>query len=214
MSLSSLVTAALVLATSVTASADESLRYKRFRFENRNGRLEMTGGFREVFDRDLRRRLHSGFTMTVLMRTHLYPVGQQARPIAVSARRLDVAYDLWEHVFVLETEDSRRRRQERMAKAAAVVDRLTSFWRFPLLATDKLRPQKRYFVAVLVEVNPLQAGVADEVKRWLRNPRSGRPRSLGGQSLFGSFVSIFVKHRVSRAERVFSLRSQPFFRER
>jgi len=195
------------------AHADEPVVGKRFRVEDRFGALTITGGFRETFDAGLRQRLRSGFATTVVMRVFLYR-REGGRPLAVSARTLRAVYDLWEQTFLLTIEEPGSKRRARFAREQDVVDRLTSFWRFPLGKTETLERGRYFFVAALVEINPMRPELLAEVRRWLRRPSPGRRQLGSGESFFGSFVSIFVNNKIRRAEKTFKVRSQLFFRQR
>lgn len=172
----------------------------------------MTGGFREMFQAKLRKRLRSGFTTTVVMRTFVYrrPGG---KPVRVIAHTLRAVYDLWEQTYFFTIETSRGVRHRKLHSEKQVVDRLTSYWRFPLGSIAQFKNAQEYFVAAVIEVNPMQPEVLAEVRRWLRQPSTGR-RRMSGESFFGSFVSIFVNNKVRRAEKTFKVQSQPFFRQR
>jgi hypothetical protein len=188
----------------------ESVVFKRGRFIQRGKELSVTVGFREMFDRKLRDRLRSGFATTVVMRIYLYRK-KDGKPIALSVRTLKAVYDLWKERFVLRAQDHRGTRYVRLKSEKKVVDRLTSLWRFPIATVGQIRPSTHYFVAVIAEVNPMRDEVLAEVKRWLRNPHGGH-RKVGGESFFGSFVSIFINNKIRRAEKTFRLKTQPFFR--
>lgn len=193
-----------------TARAEKPIKFKRVRFRQRSDQITFTVGFREMFDAKLRHRLRSGFATTVVMRVYLYRKNG-TRPIAVGARTLRAVYDLWDETYRLEIEGPRGRRLLKLADQSRVVDKLTSFWRFPLVAVKDIRPTRQYFIAVIVEVNPMSPQLLAAVRRWLRKPSR---RRVGSESLFGSFVSIFVNDKIRRAEKTFKFRSQPFFRRR
>ena len=201
------VAAAAVLAPDTGAA---QVAHKRFKFEERGGMLTATGGFREMFDRRLRQQLRSGFASTVVMRIYLYN-SRGGAPIAATGYTLRAVYDLWDQRFQLRAEDARGKRSVSIKKVGRLVDVLTSLWRFPLVKIDRIERGKHYFVAVLTEVNPMQPEVLAEVRRWLRRP-TRRHRRIGSESFFGSFVSIFVNNKIRRAEKIFKVRSQPFFR--
>ena len=200
-----------VLFAALPAAQAEQVRVKRFAFEERDGQLTITGGFREIFDSRMRQRLGSGFATTVVMHVYLYRKGG-GTPLAESVRSLRAVYDLWDHNYLLQIEDPRGRLIRRFKRTQDVVDRLTSFWRFPLATIGRIDHGQQYFIAAIIEVNPMRPEVLSEVRRWLRRP-TGRERP-GSTSFFGSFVSIFVNKKISRAEKTLKFRSQPFFRDR
>jgi Domain of unknown function (DUF4390) len=202
---------ATLLLTSTPAAAEQRVVFKRGRFLEQGKLLSVTAGFREMFSAKMKKRLRSGFTTTVVMWVYLYSK-QDSRPIAGSVRTLRAVYDLWEERYVLRMQDHRGTRNVRLRSEKKVVDRLTSLWRFPIADLRKIKPGTKYFVAVRAEVNPMSEKLLSEVRRWLRNPHGGH-RKVGGESFFGSFVSIFVNNKIRRAEKTFKLKTQPFFRK-
>ncbi len=202
----------LLLLGGRSASARGELVLKRLRFEERAGKLTISGGFREMFDERLRRRLRSGFATTVVMRVYLFD-RRGKQPLVVTGRTLRAVYDLWEERYLLRIDGPQGRRVRRLRREKDVVDRLTSFWRFPLVGIERIDPDRFYFVAAIVEVNPMSPEVLAQVRRWLRRPALS-PHRRGEESFFGSFVSIFVNDKIRRAQRTFKVRSQPFYRPR
>jgi hypothetical protein len=209
-----LIVSAIVLATTaaMTEALADEFRLKRARFEQSAGEIRLTVGFRELFDAALLRQLRSGFATTVVMRLEIRSL-PQGDLVAVAIRSVRAVYDLWQEKFIVVAESPQQSFTAKFERVGDVVDRLTSFWRFPLLQASKLRLKQRYLVRGLVEVNPMNPELLKEVRRWLRNPQR-RQRSGTGESFFGSFVSVFVNDRVSRAERTFKFRTQPFERGR
>ena len=71
-----------------------------------------------------------------------------------------------------------------------------------------LNPARRYFMGVLVEVNPLSKAMLDRIKRWVARPQGYG--TLGpGDSLFGSFVGLFIT-QVPSADHTVAFRVQTF----
>ena len=204
-----LVLVLLLLGSSPQAWAQRAPVYeKQAAFARRGKHLTMSMHFAELFDAKQVARLRSGFATSVVMRVYLYEHGS-GRPVFATARTLRAVYDLWDETYRLQIDDAGGKRVVRLKETRALVARLGSFRTFPLLLYDELRPAKSYFVAVLVEINPMSPEVLAAVRRWLRKPLR---RQVGGDSLFGSFVSIFVNDKIRRAERTFKLRSQSFYR--
>jgi hypothetical protein len=206
------VAAAVALLLSLGAAGargDNPVAYKRGRFYEGKD-LRVSVGFREMFDEGMKKRLKSGFATTVVMRVYLYRKRDGA-PVAFAVRTLRAYYDPWDEEYLVKIRDHRGRSSRRFRDQRAVIDRLTSLWRFPIARVEQITQGTKYFVAVIAEVNPVDERLLAEVRRWLRNPHGGH-RQVGGESFFGSFVSIFVNNKIRRAEKTFRVKTQPFYR--
>ena len=199
------VAALVLMLVSGGARADNTVTYKRARvYEAKDLRISV--GFREMFDAQLRKRLKSGFATTVVMRVYLYRKRDGA-PVSLAVRTLKAYYDPWDEEYLLKTRDHRGATSRRFRDQRAIVDRLTSLWRFPIARIGQIQQGAQYFVAVIAEVNPVDERLLAEVRRWLRNPHGGH-RQVGGESFFGSFVSIFVGKQLGSADRSLLFRSR------
>lgn len=201
--------ASLALLATCPARADEDVGFKHGVFQEQGNWLNVTVGFREMFDSALRGRLRNGFATTVVMRIYLYR-RDSGELVAFSARNLRAVYDLWDEQYLLRIDEPGKTRSLRERSEKRVVDLLSSTWRFPLVRLDRLKVGVQYFVAVYAEVNPMSEELLEEVRRWLRNPTGDRRTSEG--NIFGSFVSIFVNNKIRSAEKTFRFRTQPFYR--
>lgn len=204
-----ILAASLALLATSTVHAEEDVGFKRGVFQEQGKTLNITVGFREMFDSTLRGRLRNGFATTVVMRIYLYR-RDSGELVAFAPRTLKAVYDLWDEQYLLRMEEPGKTRSMRERSEKRIVDLLSSTWRFPLVNLERLRPGTQYFVAVIAEVNPMSEELLEEVRRWLRNPAGDRRTSEG--SIFGSFVSIFVNNKIRSAEKTFRFRTQPFYR--
>ena len=78
----------------------------------------------------------------------------------------------------------------------------------PVAAARDLKAAERYFVGVQVVVNPLSKEMMDRIKRWVALPK-GAGTVGPGDSLFGSFVGLFVT-QVPAADRTLQFRTPSF----
>ncbi|MFH1132513.1 MAG: hypothetical protein V1754_14345 [Pseudomonadota bacterium] len=209
-SLCSLSLAIVLIVLGTTTATAQQVVSKKAVFEEDNEYLMVSAGFREMFDMKLRQKLISGFATTVVMRIFLYEK-EEANPVSVSARTLSAVYDLWDEHYSVKFEEPGRTFYRRFKDQQQVVNRLTSFWKLPISPIAKIERQKEYIVSAVVEINPMRAEVLGEVRRWLRTPYR-RHSQMGGESFFGSFVSIFVNNKIRRAEKTFKVRTLPFSR--
>ena len=170
-------------------------------------RVLVSFSYRDVVDAEITRKLQSGLPTVITMRGAILREagGEPVAPIAKSCR---VVYDLWDEVFRI---DVKQRDQAPTAIAVNVegVLRICAEAR-RLTAVERavLRKDTRYFIAALVEVNPISPEVLDRIKRWVSRPSGAAPTGPG-DSLFGSFVGLFVT-RVETAERRLAFRTHAF----
>lgn len=206
-----ILAALLVIGSSARADDDDSpVIRKRGVFHEIDGELTLTVGFRELFSTAMRKRLDSGFATTVVMRIYTFD-REGTTTVAYSARTLRAVYDLWEERYLLSIDEPERTRRVKKQRRQDVVDRLTSLWRVPVAPLASIQRGREYFVAIVVEVNPISEDLLSEVRRWLRHPQSSR-QQVSSESIFGSFVSIFVNNTVRRAEKTLRLRTQLVYR--
>jgi hypothetical protein len=119
-----------------------------------------------------------------------------------------VVFDLWDEVFRIELSQGGRRRETVAVNIEGVLRRCTEARRLPLVSVKSLESSRRYFVGVLVEVNPLSKEMMERIKRWVARPK-GAGNVGPGDSLFGSFVGLFIT-QVPDADRVLNFRGAPF----
>jgi hypothetical protein len=199
---------ALLVAAQANAAPPDDVPERTARFEDDGRHITITINYPDLLDAALRKRLDSGLATTLVTRAYLFREGGRAEALAIQTVR--VAYDLWDEVYVVEVTDRRGRRAFRERGQAAAIARATLVDRLPLVESARLEVNARALAAVIVEVNPVSPELLAQVRRWLARPRTDA--GPDGESLFGSFVSIFVNTRVGDAEKVLRFRTQPFFR--
>ena len=190
---------------------DGDVTHRVFRFAEKGKNLVVSVSFTDVFDARLLADLDSGVATTVVLRAYVYPDAGDALPVAFSSATLRVVYDLWEEVYEVQIDDVRGRRRYVEASQAEALKRVTTLASFPVAPLVKLPIEARFFIGIVVEVNPVSQELLAEVRRWLARD-ADKQRVAGESSFFGSFVSIFVNPKIPVADRTLKLRSQPFFR--
>jgi hypothetical protein len=76
--------------------------------------------------------------------------------------------------------------------------------------TDRtlVTPGKPHLLGVIVEVNPVNAQMVEQMRKWVTRP-AGSTGIGPGDALFGSFVGLFVRN-IGQAERTLRFRTQSF----
>jgi hypothetical protein len=194
------------------AAADEPLPIRKTGLGHRGGQLTASVGLQDLFTPVERERLTSGFSTRVLIRVFLQHEGEQ-EPIAATFQRAEIVYDIWDERFrVRVTQGPGTDRTVELKTADQAITAATALVQVPLIERGQLQPGDRYFLAVRGDLNPLSQELQAELRRWLRQPAGvqRRPGAGGGDSFFGSFVTVFVNPRIEESERQVRFVSQTF----
>lgn len=196
-----LLIAVLLLVLTGQAAADEAPPERRAGIGRRAAKLVMSLGLQDLFRPEDVRRLQSGFSSRVLVRVALYRMGDD-EPVAQAVRHTEIVYDLWDEKF-------RARRQQSTGEAPDVrettdaqeaIDFACGLRAFAVANLNQLEPGVHYRLSVRADLNPISQELLADVRRWLARP-TGRNGIGSGDSVFGSFVSIFVNPRIEDSER-------------
>jgi hypothetical protein len=170
-------------------------------------RVVMSVAFRDVVDAEISKKLLSGLPTVISMRGYVFAEGG-GNPIALTAKTCRIVYDLWDEVFKIQLAQPGGQSTAIAVNLEGVLRNCAEVRRIPLVDRAVLRDGARYFVATLVEVNPVSAEMLDRIKRWVARPNA--TSGIGpGDSLFGSFVGLFVA-RIGDADRNVQFRTQVF----
>ena len=199
-----------VAALSATARAANPLPVRQTGVEPGGGKLLVSVGLQDLVTAADQQRLTSGFATRVLIRIYLHEEGND-EPIAVAYQRAEIVYDLWDERFRLRVvRDAGTEVQSETRSPEDAVWRACALWHLPLTDLRRLRPGVRYFVAFRADLNPISEELLADVRRWLVQPPRGQRGAGAGDTVFGSFVSIFVNPRVEDSERQLRFLSQTF----
>jgi hypothetical protein len=161
--------------------------------------------YRDVLsDPEIIKKLSSGLPMVIAMRAYVYREGQDT-PVTLAPRVCRVVYDLWDEVYRVHVSEPERERDQ-----AAVLDgvfRLCAEARdLPVVRRGLLDAKEAYFLAVVVDVNPVSPEIVDQMRRWMSRPTGSA--GLGpGDALFGSFVQLFVR-QIATSDKTLTFRTQ------
>jgi hypothetical protein len=174
---------------------------------NEKGVVKLTVSFRDVIDAEIAKKLQSGLPTVVTMRGYLFRESG-GDPIALTARSCRIVYDLWDEVFRIQLVQPGGASTAVAVNIEGVLRNCCETRKLPLVDRALLGSSVRYFVAALVEVNPVSQEMLDRIKRWVTRP-SGSNAIGPGDSLFGSFVGLFVA-RIGDADKKLAFRTQAF----
>ncbi|MES1205165.1 MAG: DUF4390 domain-containing protein [Pseudomonadota bacterium] len=202
----------LAAAASTADARADALPVRKIGIARAGGTLVASVGLQDLFTPVERDRLTSGFATRVLIRAYLRREGEP-EPVAVAFQRAEIVYDIWDEKFrVRITRGPDTDRVVETATADEAIFAATALWQFPVAEHKQLDPSQRYFLAVRGDLNPLSPELQAEVRRWLRQPAGAqrRPGSGGGDTFFGSFVTVFVNPQIDESEHQVRFVSQTF----
>jgi hypothetical protein len=203
-------TTAVMLGWLARARAEEPLSTRITGIDSSAGNLLVSVGLQDLITGPDRQRLMSGFATRILIRVYLHQEGVDD-PIAVAFQRAEIVYDLWDERFrVRVTRESGGIVESDARTTEDAIWHACALWRFPVVDVRRLNPGAHYFLAFRADLNPISEELLADVRRWLVQPPRGQRRVGAGDSVFGSFVSIFVNPRVEDSERQVRFLSQSF----
>jgi hypothetical protein len=215
LSLASSLLVALAVALAPPAARAESLPVRKTGIARKDRALLVSVGLPDLFTPAARERLTSGFATRVLIRVYLHREGDPDA-IAVAFQRVEVVYDIWDEKFrVRVTRGPGTDRAFEVATADQAIAAATALYQFPIelpIEAIPLRPGERYELAVRGDLNPLSPELMADVRRWLRQPAGAqrRPGTGGGDSFFGTFVTVFVNPQIEDSDNQVRFVSQTF----
>ena len=171
------------------------------------GTVKLSVAFRDALDAPLRQKLLNGLPTVVTMRGYLFREGG-ADPVALAARSCRIVYDLWDEVFRIQLAQPGGATSVVAVNVEGVLRNCCEAKKVPLVERAALVEGARYFVAALIEVNPVSQEMLDRIKLWVTRP-NGSGAIGPGDSLFGSFVGLFVA-RIGDADKKLVFRTQAF----
>lgn len=167
----------------------------------------MTVSYRDAVDAAISKKLLSGLPTTIAMRGYVFK-DSGGDPIALAAKSCKVVYDLWDEVFRITVTQAGGQSTTVAVNVEGVLRNCAEAKKLPVMERASMKDGTKYFVAMLVEVNPVSADMLDRIKRWVTRP-NGSTSLSSSDSLFGSFVGLFVT-RVQSADRRIQFRTQAF----
>ena len=206
-----LLVALLLLAPSM-AHADDQLpvRQASLAFDEKQT-LRVTVGYRDVVDAGTVAKLMGGLPTTIVMRAYVFRESGGAA-LAAAFKTCRVIFDLWDEVYRIEISQTGGSDVVTASPTLeGVLRRCGEADRLAVIGRNVLPAGTSYYLAGVVEVNPVSPDMLERIKRWVSRP-SGTSTSAPGDALFGSFVGLFVA-RIGVADRQIAFRTQGFSRQ-
>jgi hypothetical protein len=168
--------------------------------------LRASFSYRDVLaDPGLANKLSNGLKMVIAMRAYVYREGQDS-PVALAVRSCDVAYDLCEEVYRVHVDDPEGKRDQAVLDVKGVLRLCAEAQNLPVVRRSFLSAGEGYFLAVVVEINPVSQEMLEQMRRWMSRP-AGSTEIAPTNALFGSFVQLFVR-QIAASDRTLTFRTQ------
>jgi hypothetical protein len=161
----------------------------------------------DVIDPAFKNKLSNGLPHVIVMRAYFWRDGE-SEPVALAARTCRIAYDLWEEVYRLKISGPGGERDTAALNIDGVLRQCFEARKLQITDRSLATPGKPHYLAVIVEVNPVNAQMVDQMRKWVTRP-AGSTGIGPGDALFGSFVGLFVRN-IGQAERTLRFRTQAF----
>lgn len=169
--------------------------------------LRMSVSYRDVIDAEMQKKLTSGLPTVIVMRGYVFEEGAQ-QPIALTVKSCRVVFDPWDEVFRIQLAVPGSETNVPSPTLEGVLRRCAEDKALPVVEGKRLKPDGKYVVQALVEVNPISKDMIERIRRWVSRP-AGASGIGAGDALFGSFVGLFTA-RIGVADRQLAFRTQSF----
>jgi len=171
--------------------------------------LRVSVSYRDVVDGDTAAKLAGGLPTTIVFRAYVFREPGSRALLVATFKTCCVNLDLWDEIYRIEmSQNGEPDTTIASPTLDGVLRRCAEADRLSLVARSALPSPATYYVACVVEVNPVSPDMLERIKRWVSRP-AGTGAAAPGDALFGSFVGLFVA-RIGSADRQISFRSQPF----
>jgi hypothetical protein len=169
--------------------------------------LRATFSFRDVVvdDPNVLNKLSSGLPNVIAMRAYLFHDGDE-RPIALAVRRCDITYDLWEEVYNIHVTEQGRVRDTAAVNVDGVIRQCAEARDLAIADRSQLTAGQAYFIAAIVDVNPISPQLLEQMRKWMSRPR-GSAGAGSGDAIFGSFTEVFLR-QIGTTDRTVKFRTQ------
>ena len=184
----------------------QQLTQKSATVVNEKGVVKVTMSYREVVDEAITKKLNSGLPTVIAMRTIAYVFKESGGdPVGLTAKTCKVVYDLWDEVYRITIAQPGGTTSAIAVNLEGVLRNCGETKKQPVMDKSALAAGTKYFLATLVEVNPVSQDMLDrESSKWVTRGRADRTRSGRVDALFGSFVGLFVA-KIGDADKKLSL---------
>ncbi len=167
--------------------------------------LRMSVSFRDVVTPPLLRKLSSGLPTVILLRAYLFESDAKT-PVGLAVRSCRVVYDLWDEVYRIKVGTQGGERDLAVVNAEGVLRQCGETVDMPLASRSLFQANHAYFVALVIEVNPVSAQMLEQMRRWIARPL-GSTGLAPSDAIFSSVVSMFVR-QIGTSDNTLTFRTE------
>ena len=167
--------------------------------------LRASFSYRDVIDTAIANKLSSGLPTVIALRAYVFRDGD-AVPVALAVRTCHIVYDLWDEVYRIQVTDPGRTRDTAAVSVEGVLRQCAEARDLPVVDRSLLKTGSAYFLAAIVDVNPISPQMLEQMRRWMSRP-TGSTGIGPSDALFGSFVGLFVR-QMGTSDKTITFRTQ------
>jgi hypothetical protein len=158
-----------------------------------------------LVDPALRAKLSNGTVTVIAMRAYVWEEGASA-PVALAVRTCRVRYELWDEVYLIKSSGPGGELNTAAPGVDGVLRQCAEARDLAIVDRSVLKEAKRYYLAVIVEVNPVSEQMLQQMRQWVQRP-AGSTGIRPGDALFGSFVGLFVR-QIGTSDKTLEFKTQ------
>ena len=170
--------------------------------------LRASFSYRDVLDDpELHKKMSSGLPVHIAMRAYVYEEGQTTTAL-LAPRVCTVRYDLWAELFQMHISEPGHERDLAAVGLDGAIRNCAEARDLALVQRNVLKPGARYFLGVIVDVNPVSQDMMNQMRQWITRP-NGSSGIGPTNALFGGFVSLFAPN-IPSSDKTITFRTQDF----
>jgi hypothetical protein len=205
-------TAAALIVLGVTSIARAALDVRPTKLEWDKDKNDVLRGVLPIQDaidnKAIKKKLADGLPVTVQVRGYVVLVGSEnPQPIVFTAHTCRVAYDLWNEVYEISENGTKR---PPVVTMKGVYRRCTNMDMNVVLRSDLPTKPPDYELHVKVDVNPVDPELQKKIQQWVTRPSGTTGAISPGDALFATFANVFMSKKIPPAELVIEFRTGSF----
>jgi len=159
----------------------------------KDGRIAARLDLSPALDPPLLRRLGNGLTNVVTLVVVLRPA-EGGPPLAVSARVIEVLYDVWDEAFTVTVRDQEVPARRASVRDPAALSAMLAGQDLLDLGPAVALVDEPLVLEARLEVNPVSSELVQRTRELLSHPGSGGRPGAGSSSVIGAVAGYLLRH--------------------